>query len=374
MSASNPGLSAKFAEIKDSIERNGENRKAFWPAIFFVGGFIFDIFTLGRIDSLLNILSHALYLLLVLGILLTQILGLESGLGAGRLVRVFYDYRNEAVHFLLGALLNAFIIFFFKCGTVLNNGLLLGLLAILLVVNEMNFFRTRGPALKMVLFNISLCSFFIYLLPVLLGRISAGIFILSLICVLLVMLGVWQLLLRTGADFALLRRFLLLPTGAVVLGFAVLYMARMIPPVPLSLMQIGIYHNLERLDGTFRLYRQTPPWRFWSQGDQDFLARDGDSLYLFCRIFAPGGFRDRLYFHFRFKDEQRGWQTTDRIPLTIVGGRDLGFRGYAFKNNYSPGRWRAMVETAEGLEIGRINFQIEMSADQEPRTFYQESY
>jgi len=318
---------AIIAGIRGQVDRYGDNLKPYCPALFFVGGFIFDIFTLGRIDSLLNILTHALYLLIVLIVLLTQILGLEADPGTGRLVGGFFTYRNDAVHFLLGALLNAFVIFYFKSGTVLNNGLLLFLLSALLVINEMNFFRARGPALKMVLFNISLCSFFIYLLPVLVGRISAGIFILSLVCVLLVMLGVWHFMLRAGVDFSLLRRVLLLPTGAVVLGFALLYGARMIPPVPLSLMQIGIYHNLERTNGTFRLYRQTHPWWFWSQGDQNFLARDGDRLYLFCRIFAPGGFRDRLYFHFQFDDERRGWQTTDRIPLTIVGGRGQGFRG-----------------------------------------------
>ncbi len=367
-----PGIN--FAGIRGHIDRYGENLKTYLPATFFVGGFIFDIFTLGRIDNLFNILTHAIYLFLVLAVLLTQILGIEAGSGNGRLIRGFFTYRNEAVHFLLGALLNAFVIFYFKSGTVINTGLLLFLLAFLLVINEMHFFKARGPALKMILFNISLCSFFIYLLPLLIGRISAGIFILSLGCALLVMLGVCYILLRAGTDFVLLRRVLLIPTGAVVLGFAVLYTARMIPPVPLSLMQIGIYHNLEREDGSFRLYRETPPWRFWSQGDQNFQAQEGDRLYLFCRIFAPGGFRDRLYFHFQSKDKKRGWQTSDRIPLTIVGGRDQGFRGYAFKSNYSPGRWRALVETGGGLEIGRINFRIENSASTDPKNYYQERY
>ena len=368
------GSRVKFVGLRERIEYYGQPLKTYWPAMFFIGGFVFDIFTLGRIDSRINILTHALYLLLVLGVLLTQILGVIAPPGAGRLLKAFFTYRNEAVHFFLGALLNAFVIFYFKSGTVFNDGLLLLLLAVLLVINEMNFFRVRGPALKMVLFNISLCSFFIYLLPVLIGNISSGIFILSLVCALLVMLGVWRLLLWAGAGFTLLRRVLLVPTGTVVLGFAVLYGAGMIPPVPLSLMQIGIYHNLERQDGTFQVYRQTPPWHFWSQGDQDFLARDGDRLYLFCRIFAPGGFRDKLFFHFLFRDGRRGWRTTDRIPVTIVGGRDRGFRGYAFKSHYFPGYWRALVETAEGLEVGRINFKIEKSEDTEPRIFYRERY
>lgn len=362
------------ARLAERLGRYGESWKGYWPAIFFVGGFIFDIITLGRIDNLLNIASHTLYLLLVLTLLLTQILELEADPGAGRLVSSFFAHRNEAVHFLLGALLNAFVIFFFKSGTFLNTFLLLALLALLLVVNELPYFRSRGPALKMVLFVISLCSYFIYLLPVLLGHISSGIFLLSLGCALLVLVAVWFLLGRIGLGFARLSRILLLPGGAVVLGFALLYGAKMIPPVPLSLLQIGIYHDLEREADSFNLYRETPPWRFWSQGDQDFLAREGDRLYLFCRIFAPGGFRDRLYFHFQSLDKAGAWLSTDRIPLTIVGGRDKGFRGYAFKNNYSEGSWRALVETDEGLEIGRIDFRIENSLSRQPRTFYREIY
>ena len=44
--------------------------------------------------------------------------------------------------------------------------------------------------------------------------------------------------------------------------------------------------------------------------------------------------------------------------MTITGGRDKGFRGYAFKSNYSSGKWRVLVETKGGREIGRINFKI----------------
>jgi len=368
------GAGAKFTGIRERIDRYGKPLKPYWPAIFFVGGFVFDILTLGRIDSHINILTHALYLLLALAALLTQILELQPNQSGGRLVTWFFTYRDEGIHFLLGALLNAFVIFFLKSGTFANTIVLLALLAVLLVVNEMEFFRSRGPTLKMVLFNISLCCFMIYLLPLLLGHISSGIFILSLFCALLANLAVWQLLAMAGVGFDRLRRQVLLPALATVFGFAVLYGARMIPPVPLSLLQIGIYHNLEREDGVFRLFRETPLWQFWAQGDQDFLARDGDRIFLFCRIFAPGGFRDQLDFRFQRYDEGRGWQTTDQIPLTIVGGRAEGFRGYAYKSNYQAGRWRALVETAEGLEIGRINFRIERSGQNAPRTFYEENY
>ncbi|MBU0482744.1 MAG: DUF2914 domain-containing protein [Proteobacteria bacterium] len=344
------------------------------PALFFAGGFVFDLMTLGRIDNIMNILSHGLFLLLTMGALIAQILEVKAGENAKRFVVLIFTYQHDIIHFMLGALLNAFVIFYFKSGSLINTFLLVAVLSILLIVNEIEFFKQRGVTLKVVLFTISLSSFFIYLLPVLIGKTNSGIFMASQVCTLLVILVLWQLLLKFEVDFSRIKNNLLVPATSVILIFTLLYGARIIPPVPLSLKQIGIYHNIEKNPTGFVLSRQTPSWKIWARGDQDFEARAGDKIYLFSRIFAPGGFKDKLYFHFQLKDRQGKWRTTDKIPLTIVGGREEGFRGYAYKQNYQDGIWRALVETAEGLEIGRIGFTVTSSADDSPRTWYKEVY
>ena len=320
----------------------------------------------------MNMVSHGLFLLLTVVTLIIQILGLKPQDGAKRIVSLFFNYQNDIVHFMLGALLNAFIIFYFKSGSLINTFLLVAALFILLLINEIEFFKRKGPTLKMVLFTISLSSFFIYLLPVLIGKTGGGIFLASQICTVLIILALWQILLRLDVSPAKIKANLLVPASSVILVFTILYSARIIPPVPLSLKQIGIYHNIEKTTEGFVLSQLTPPWQVWSRGDQNFEAREGDRIYLFSRIFAPGGFRDKLYFHFQVKDRNGHWQTTDKIALSIVGGRDEGFRGYAYKNNYRDGNWRALVETAEGLEIGRITFKVSSSPSTSPRTFYKE--
>ncbi len=344
------------------------------PAIFFSGGFVFDMATLGRIDNIMNIISHGAFLFLTMGLLIFQIMEAKPRENANSIVKFFFEYQNDAIHFMLGALLNAFVIFYFKSGSIINTFLLVAALFILLVMNEMEFFKRRGPTLKVVLFTISLSSFFIYLLPVLIGRTGGGIFIVSQFCSLLVILGTWQILMNLDVSFSRVKSFFLIPSASVIFIFSILYAAHIIPPVPLSLKQIGIYHNIERTAGKFTLHRLTPAWKFWSQGDQNFVAREGDRIYLFSRIFAPGGFRDKLYFHFQVKNSKNKWQTTDKIPLTIVGGRDEGFRGYAYKQNYSEGKWRALVETTDGREIGRINFRLRKSTDTSEREFIKKYY
>ncbi|MFN2365023.1 MAG: DUF2914 domain-containing protein, partial [Desulfurivibrionaceae bacterium] len=48
--------------------------------------------------------------------------------------------------------------------------------------------------------------------------------------------------------------------------------------------------------------------------------------------------------------------------------------GYAYKQNYQAGKWRALVETSEGLEIGRINFRVSLADGESARTYIQETY
>jgi hypothetical protein len=53
------------------------------------------------------------------------------------------------------------------------------------------------------------------------------------------------------------------------------------------------------------------------------------------------------------------WALQDTIPIRIVGGREAGFRGYGFKTNYESGAWKVQVEARDGLEIGRLYFDLE---------------
>ena len=365
-----PDLAALQESAKDHVQRI----QPYLPAVFFAGGFVFDLFTLGRIDNIFNIISHGIYLALTLLVVILQINEVQPAEDAGALTRFFFKYKNEAAHFMLGALLNAFVIFYFKSGSFVNTFLLVILLFVLLVINEIDYFKKRGPAMKMVLFTISLSSFFIYLVPILFGKTGGGIFLISQACALIVILVVWWILLQYQVDLHRIRRNFLIPGCAVIFAFILLYAGRIIPPVPLSLKQIGIYHNIEPAAGKYKLYRLTPDWKFWARGDQHFKARSGDRIYLFTRIFAPGGFRDRLYLHFQVKNKKGEWVGTDRIPMRIVGGRNEGFRAYAYKQNYIEGEWRAMVKTAEDLEIGRINFEVEKTESSEERIFYTETY
>ena len=286
--------------------------------------------------------------------------------GASILKRWYYDYRSALVHFLMGALLNLYAIFYFKSSSLLVSFGFLGLLVVLLLANELKRIKSLGLPFKFALLSLCLLSFAAYLVPVLAGTIGLATFLLSMLagCVPLAV-AAWRI---PPEKFALARRQILVPLGCVVIGFLAFYLFRVIPPVPLSIPFIGVYHQVERTEAGYRLSHERPVWRFWHNGDQEFLAQPGDRIYVFFRVFSPARFSDEVQMRWYWKDAARGWTLHDAIPIRIVGGREQGFRGYGVKSNYQPGEWKVQVETTDGREIGRVYLDLAL-APEAPRTF-----
>src|SRR5437660_1795858 len=65
---------------------------------------------------------------------------------------------------------------------------------------------------------------------------------------------------------------------AVVLALVVFfYGAKWVPPVPLSVQYAGIFHDVQKENGQYRLIFRRPAWyRIWQHDDRPFIARDGD--------------------------------------------------------------------------------------------------
>ena len=55
---------------------------------------------------------------------------------------------------------------------------------------------------------------------------------------------------------------------------------------------------------------------------------------------------------------QSSWQDEGTIKLSVVGGRENGFRTYSVRENLKTGKWRVNIETLGGQVIGRVQFII----------------
>jgi len=334
----------------------------------FVAGFLFDVLAVGRIDKLHNIIHQATYLSLC-----AYLTGLELRESHGDFVpperlKTAWRYHAGATHFMLGTLLNIYTLFYFKSASLGVSLLFLAALATLIAINELKPFKDSGTLLRRGLFSLCLVSYFTYLIPTLMGRIGVLPFLGSLTAA-AACAGLlnWRLTVRLPAQRELVLRHVAYPFAVVAALFALLYFAKVIPPVPLALSEIGIYHNVSREGDRFELTSLRPRWKFWQRGDQTFLARPGDTIFCWVAVFAPTNFSERLAVRWRMLTPG-GWEEADTIPLAIAGGRDGGWRAFTAKANYRPGDWRVEVLTSDGRELGRIDLTVVPDASDAPRS------
>jgi Protein of unknown function (DUF2914) len=332
---------------------------------FFVAGFTFDALMVRRIDDAPVLIQQGAYLAVV-GLLLFGLNAWDHrDVTPPRFLRGVWRWSQPALHFMLGTLLNAYALFYFKSGSGVSAFLFLSTICVLLLVNELPQFRRFGPVVLFGLYSFCLTSYFAYLYPVLFGRLRPWMFLLAVGTALLPLLLLAWGHLRFVQDKRRVFREALLPSLGVQTLLVLLFLAHLVPPVPLSLLDIGIYHGVVRnpAQATYTLsHHPNPWWRFWAKDEQEFLARPGDRIFCFVHIFAPRNFHDEVRLRWAHH-EPSGWAPSDAVPLQVTGGKQEGYAGYAYKQNWSPGDWEVSVVTRDGREIGRRRFTVGADPD-----------
>jgi len=361
-SAKHRSLIARAAELRHRYHK--------WEMVlFFAGGFVFDAYMLQRIDDTPMLLQQGAYLL-VAGILIVLGHLIEAReVELKGILKKLWRVGDPLIHFMLGTLLNAFMIFYMKASSGLTAALFFVVIAGSLAINELPYFHRFGRLVLLGLYSFCVTSYFAYLLPVLLGRIRAWMFYLAVA-------GAVGVLALLGKLFARSQpkggwRQVMVPGLAVQAALAGLYLLHLIPPVPLSVEELGIYHEVARAPGGGYQLSHLPGawWQVWKTDDRAFVARPGDKVFCFVRVFAPRNFHDRIVVRWSFDDPKRGWVDQGALPLSIVGGREEGFRGYAYKAHYQPGDWKVSVETEDGRTVDDLSFTITASGDTSERLF-----
>lgn len=345
--------------FKEVIFEYYEKNESKVDALFFLGGVIFDIMTLSEIDDWFSIFQQMIYLLLIGGLLVQQVLLEEDQSSVlPNWLNKIWPYRDLVIHFFMGSLLSVYSLFFIKSASFWSSSLFLILMFGLMVANELKIVQKNIVDFKVGLYVICLFSFYSMIFPTFLGFVGWTPFLLSIASTGLTLYFLIKYLMNQVSVTKSFYRKLVMPGAGVIALFSLFYVFGWIPPVPLSVQEMGVYHEIKKQDGEYFGTHEKPWWKFWQNGDQNFNSEPGDAVYFFAKIFSPGRFADSIFLNWQLKDAKVGWKSSDRIAMHVTGGRKGGFRGFSRKKNFESGEWRVKVETSDGREIGRYYFDV----------------
>ena len=346
-------------------------------ALFFFGGFVYDVLSQSRIDDRMTLAQSFLYLLILSGLLLLE-QRFPQGTEPPKVLARVWRWREECVHFLFGSLLSVFMLLLFKSTSGVMPYLFIASLFALLVANELPRFRAAGPVVRVVLLSLCVTMYLTCLLPVLIGRMGFWVFLLAVALGSGSVYGLMRLVQRWNPDVRFLVRNFAIPGFGVQAALLTLYLMGVIPPLPVNVQFAGVYHDVKRISPEVYQLSSVDDLVWYSPATwfgPDFLARPGDKPYYFFRIFAPKGFapyKVRVRWYHDHPDQ--GWTTTGNGFLTTVSsnGTDGGYRYFATTSNLKPGHWRVVLETEAGHEIHRLSFSVGLDERSEPREFVRE--
>lgn len=334
----------------------------------FLLGFIVDNFTLNRVDQLLDNAILFSYVILAMSSMLLLYAGVADKLPDqfGAKVRTYTPF---VIQYAFGGLLSGMLIFYGRSGTLYDSWPFLLLILVVIYGNETIRDRSERLVFNIAILFVGLIAYVVLIIPVFTGYMGPWVFLGSGIVALTLMYWFVMLLRKIVPNFiALQQRKIILSIGLIYVSFNFLYFANIIPPIPLSLKEVGIYHSVVKFeDNRYQLTYEKPKWwQFYRNSDSTFHYTAGDNIYCFASVFAPTRISTDIYHLWeRYDDATSEWKEHGRFSYPIEGGRDNGYRGYTQIKNYSEGLWRCTVETERGQVVGRESFMIESGPGRE---------
>ena len=327
-------------------------------SVSLIGGFVFDAVTLKRIDMFWENFWVVVHLLLV-ALCIIWVSGEQNFHPAGEAWAArLHAWLIITLQFFFGGLLSTFMVFYFRSGTFWVSWPFYLVLATAFVANEKLKSRYARLDFQLSFFFLSLFCFLIFIVPVVLRAMGRVVFLLSgVLSLVLWWLFVRFLRGRARESFAHHRETVVASSAGIFILINVLYFANVIPPLPLSLQDAGVYRSITRTEGgAYLVQSEKQGWLGFFRLVPRFHLAPGTPLYFYSAVFSPTSLNTEIIHEWQMYDGRAGWITSDRIPLSVRGGRDGGYRTYTMKSGIKPGAWRVNVETPTGAILGRYRF------------------
>jgi len=327
-------------------------------------GFIFTSLTLTRVDMFIENFWIVVHLLIAgLGIMAMTLYenraDKKSVSDSDR--QKFHFYLTLIIQFAFGGLFSTFFVFYMRSSSFSDSWLFVLMLLILLVGNELWKKHYERLAFQVSILFISLYLFWVFLLPVLFHRLGADLFVASGVLSLIIIFLFLFLLKKIAQEkFKDSHNVLRASVTAILIIMNILYFGDIIPPIPLSLKEAGVYHQIIKTSSDYKAKSESSPWWNYFNRYPVFHEVAWGTVYIFSSVFSPVNFGTKIIHQWQYYDEaKKEWIDSSKIVLPISGGREAGFRTYSAKQSVPPGLWRVKVMTPSGQTLGRINFRVE---------------
>ncbi|MCJ7465086.1 MAG: DUF2914 domain-containing protein [Maribacter sp.] len=331
------------------------------PIVFFMGGFILDSLTLGRIDRLYDLIVLCLYMaLLTVTIYLYNLA--DDGKWKNTFLEAYEDYFPLAIQFFFGGLSSAYVVYFSRSVSLSKTVSFFVILVLLLFANELLKKRISNKYLQFSVYFFISFTFFTFMIPVFIKEMNTDIYLYSglasLISTLVLICIIYAVSPSTRAEIKIVKLV------GLILGIFILintfYLLKLIPPVPLALEKGIVAHNIRLENNDYVVSYEEEDWYiFWRDHKLKFTYVPNEDVYIFSSIFAPTGLEKSMIHRWTwYNDETNEWELVEDLGFDITGGRNGGFRGYTYKNNVKPGIWKVLVLTDDELLLGVIDFEI----------------
>lgn len=335
-----------------------------------IAGTALDFFTFNTIQMSSQLLLLGVYFLIAgLAIAYIHLHDAKGEVERHPISRFARATSQAALQFCFGALLSSSLVFYWYSGALGATWPIILVLAALMVSNEVFRKYYSLPIVQIAVYFFTAFSLLTLTLPVVFNSLSVWLFIysgvLSMVFISFYIAGLARFVLHIRER--VYRLFI--PVLAIFGAMNALYFLNIIPPIPLSVREAGVYHNIKRVGNDYILQEEDRAWWDGFIPGQTVHVTTGEKVYVYASIFAPADLNTSIVHDWQYYDETVGaWVSKDKLSYSITGGRKQGYRGYTLKSSVQPGKWRVDVKTPRGQVLGRVGFTVE-KVDQQPFLF-----
>lgn len=329
--------------------------------IIFVVGFLTDSYLLPSVDDPITKYLGLSYLI-ILGIIFPLREWVVARNTASKAEQRLFSLLTFGVSFFSGSALSFVFVYAMRSAAFSVSWPLFVILLLCMVANEFVSTHNYRFTLDIAVYFIAIVFYSIFNVPIIFNRVNDLIFLVAIVIATLVGLAFITFLRKTSetAEDESARGYALAVGIPMFVGM--LYILNVIPAVPLTLKESGIYHSVVRTsNGEYSAQTETDTRFLASYRRPIYHKTDSDTaVYFFSSVGAPAEVSAPLTHVWEYYDEkQQKWITSTTIAFDLTGGRENGYRAYSKKENITPGKWRVTVKVDDRRIVGRKYFYIE---------------